>query len=616
VVALSLVLGVTVWLVHGSAQGHTFLPSHDDGDCVLWNPVVRAPPVDAIRGAFTTAPLGAWAPLHQLSHRLDRALFGNWAGGYVLVNMAWHALAALLLALLVLQLGGGLAAAFLAAMVFAVHPVQVESVVWISQRKTVMAVAFMLVTLNLWVTYASADDRRRLPIYLFAVAAAAAALLSKAVAVILPVALVLVDVSLGRIRFRPGWFLEKLPFVALAVAVALATVASKGEVASLVSEGGHTRMAAGAGPAWHGGGPVQTFLTMVTVLPRYLGILAWPANLSAVYLPTVRTSIDLEVVLGLSLLAGLVVVGVTLARRRPRLFLWFALFFLGLLPVSQIFPQVTLMNDRYLYAPMIGAAAMAGDLVATLLRRLGGAIRPALVVTIGASLLALGMAARARVPTWRDDLSLWTDTVSKAPRSPHAWYNLARAREASGDLDGALPAYLRTIELDPLDDHAAVNAGAIYLRRGDLARAAPLVVQGAGLGAGSVEAQFNLGLLRFLQGDLVAAEAPLVLAAALAPDACAVHALRGHVSVLSGEADSAVARYREAEALGCAEPETEIYRAYAESLLGDDEGARRRLKRGIADAVQRGREYLGRSTLRPLLATHGFARLVQLGTPP
>jgi hypothetical protein len=524
---------LAVALVFGAAVEHPFLTSHDDGHLVVWNPAVRAPLWAALRGAFTTHPLGAWAPLHQLSHAADHALFGDWAGGSVLVNLALHALDALLIGWLVLRLGGAPLAGYAAAMIFAVHPVQVEAVVWISQRKTVLSLAFLLGALHLWIGYARATaGRRRAVLWALSLLTGIGALLTKAVAVVLPLAIAALDAPLARIHARWCWLREKLPFALAAAALAWTTALTKDEVGTAVTVAGHTRMASHAGVAWHGGSPLATFYTMVTVLPRYLRLLLWPADLSAVYLPPVHTALDVEVVAGMALLVATVVGGFLLARRAPRLFCWYTLLFIGLLPVSQIVPQVTLMNDRYLYVPMVGAAALAGEVLVTTLRAIAPRGRGA-VVALGAvgalAVLALAVTARARVPVWRSDVALWTDAAAKAPGSPYAWYNLGRSQEEVGAADLALASYRRAIGLDDREGDAAVNAGAIHLRRSEVDLAAPFVERGAELLPSSGEAQFNLALLRFLQGRVLEAEAPLRRALALGADARAAEALLAHV---------------------------------------------------------------------------------------
>jgi hypothetical protein len=609
--AYGAIVVAAVAAVLGPAIRHPFLQSHDDGPYVVWNPVIRAPLAEAVRGAFAIDPLGAFAPLHVLSHWVDHAAFGDSAGGYVLVNLALHALNAVLVAWLVLRLGAPAVAAAVAGVVFAVHPVQVEAVAWISQRKTVLSLALLLAALHLWIDHARAPPGARARPWALSLLAGVGALLTKAVAVVLPIALAAVDAPLRRVRPTRRWILEKLPFLLAAAAIALVTVLGKHEVAGTASVEGHVRVPGALGIAWYGGSPLATLLTSAAVLPRYLRLLLWPSGLSAVYMPPVHTGLDGEVIGALALVAALGAAGVHLSRASPRLFCWWGLGLAGLLPVAQLVPQVTLMNDRYLYLPMVGAAALAGEGVAAAFAAVGQRWRLVLAAVAVAGGLALGLAARARVAVWRSDLALWGDAVEKTPRSPYAWYNLGRSREAAGDADGALAAYLRAAALDDRDGDAAVNAGAAYLRRGDPDAAAAHVERGARLLPRSAVAQFDLALLRFLQGRPPEALEALEAARAAGAEACLTEALGGHVLAVAGRPAEGLARYREAARLGCADAEVGLYRAYALSLVGDEQAAHAALSEALAEGARIGPSFLGRPTLAPLRAEPKFDALLR-----
>ena len=376
------VLAVAIALAMGHALGHPFLRGNDELETVLENPVVQGPLASAFGGAFRTITVGAWAPLHLLSHALDRAVFGTWAGGSVLVNLLLHLLNATLVAALARRIGAPTLAVWAAGLLFAVHPVQVESVVSITQRKTVLSTAFLLLALHAWVSHARAQEtagRRRF--YGLALLAGIAALMTKPVAVVLPLQLALVDLPLGRARASWRSLLEKLPFIVAAAALAVVTALGKVEVSITTAVTGHSRSVGFAGLAWYGGGPVDTFLTMLTVVPRYLRLLFWPVNLSIIYTPPVRTGLDAEVAGSLLLVLALGALLMVAARKRPRLACWAGLFVAGLLPVSQILPQATLMNDRYLYVPLLGGAPLVGEGLALLATRITGG-RRALVVEL------------------------------------------------------------------------------------------------------------------------------------------------------------------------------------------------------------------------------------------
>ena len=532
-------VGAVIALVlatYGGALSHPFLPSHDDLLYVTQNPAVTGGWRE-LAGAWTRFHVGNWAPLHILSYAADYALFGPRPAWFILENLVLHAANSILVGVLVLRLGGPWAAAVVAAAVFAVHPVQVESVIWISQMKNVLAMTFLSTAHHCYLLEDSSLARRRLwrALSLFATAAA---LLTKSVAVVLPFALLLLDAARGRARSAAQAVVDKLPFLALAAGTAIVAVVSQS------SEAG------GGRAPYPGGSPLSAFLTMATVLPRYLANVSWPSTLSAAYSPAIRAGFDGTVAAALVLAFALLLAGVLLRRRQPRLLLWYTLFFLGLLPVSQIIPLVTLMNDRYLYFPMIGASALVGEGVAHGLRRLDGAPRRALIAASAMGLALLAYTAHARTKVWRSDLALWSDAVGKEPQAGHAWYNLGRAQEATGAFGDALTSYERSIQIEPDAADALVNAAAMHIRLGSPGEAARLLDRAVRFPRAPYEAWFNLALARYQMGEPELAKEPLARALALEPTWCEAHQLRVELARLRGAKDVAEAQAA-ALRLGC-----------------------------------------------------------------
>ena len=609
---LSAAVAAVIALAMGEAIGHPFLRGNDELETVVNNPVVHSPLPVALGAAFRTYTVGAWAPLHLISHALDRAVFGDWAGGSVLGNLVLHALAAVLVAALAARLGSPRAVSWIAAILFALHPVQVEAVVSITQRKTVLVAVFFLAALHAWISYSRAARGHRFWPYLLALGAGVAALLSKPVAVILPFALALLDLPLGRFRLSGRWLAGKLPFAVAAGALVAITVMGKGsDVSTTWSMAGHTRTIGMGGFAWYGGGPLETLLTMLTVLPRYLVLLAWPAHLSIIYLPPVRTSVDAAVVSSTALVAAIVAGEVALVRKRPRLAWWIGLFFLGLAPVAQVFPQTTLMNDRYLYFPLMGGAPLFGEGVVLLAGVSGRAGRVAVALGVLSIAIAMGFASRARVAAWSSDLSLWSDAATKAPESPTAWYNLGIFREETGDERGAVEAYRRATSLDPLDGFAASHATASLMRSGAFEEARPLAERTLRLLPDTYGAHYNVGFLRFVANDAPAARAALERAVALDPSKCEARTLLAHASALSGELERAAALYDSLQGTPCDGPDVSLYRVFVASERGDEVAASRQLTAVVRIASARGPLFLREPTLAPLLADARFDKFVR-----
>ncbi len=394
----------------------------------------------------------------MLSYMADHAAFGLSARAFLRTNLLLHAANGVLLYALARRLSGRRTWPAIAAVLFLVHPVQVESVAWVSQRKTLLAATFTLAALHAWVSRArDVDGGRRHA--LAALLAFVLALASKSVAVVVPFLLLLLDLCFGHGEPRRLRLRRMVPFAVAAAACAALALASQGP--------GH---AGGRVAAFHGGGPGATAATMLPVLARYLGLLAWPAGLSAWYSPAVRTGPDAAVLASAALAAALAAFGFALLRRRRDLFFWYATFFVGLLPVSQVVPIVTLMNDRYLYFPMLGAApfvaaaAFGGASDAVLLRSARG--RGALAAA-AVGVLALGLAAHARTGAWRDGLTLWTDAVAKEPCG-YAFDKLGATYLSLGRAAEAEAACLRAREVEPAYVDALNCVGIARAQRGDL----------------------------------------------------------------------------------------------------------------------------------------------------
>ncbi|HEX9024480.1 MAG TPA: tetratricopeptide repeat protein, partial [Geobacteraceae bacterium] len=290
-------------------------------------------------------------------------------------------------------------------------------------------------------------------LYLLSLAAFLLALLAKSVVVILPLVLILYDLSFQKRNDVKGLLLDKLPFVIMAVIFSLVAVESQ----SVQYLGGKT--------TWHGGSPYATLLTMLPVLATYLRQVVWPAGLSAFYDVPIRTGIDAQVVGAAVLCLILLTVGVMLYLRRRDLFFWYALFFAGLIPVSQIVPIVTLMNDRYLYFPMLGGAPFLCAALAAGAEKVkmpGARREPAVLALL---LLVIGLFAVTsyqRTEVWQNSATLWGDAVKKAPKVALTHDCFGEGLLQQGKLDEAISEFRVAIGLEPAVTAANLSAAGRY----------------------------------------------------------------------------------------------------------------------------------------------------------
>ena len=390
--------------IYWPALNHDFLINWDDLQYVTENPAIRGVTFDNIKEAFSRHYVGNYAPLHIISYMFDYQIWGLRASGFIFTNILLHTANGILFYLLLRRLADKRLWPLFAALLFVIHPVQVESVVWISQRKNVLAMLFMLLSSHAYLQYRHKAQHNGALFYLLSLAAFCCSLLSKSVTVILPLILLLFDhCFLGSRNLRQLLY-DKIPYIIIAIIFAAVSVQS------------HSAQTLGGGTSYHGGSAYATFLTMLPIVVTYLRMVIWPSGLSAFYDPPIKTGIDLQVAGAAVLCLLLLAVGMGLYRHRRESFFWFALFFIGLVPVLQIVPIVTLMNDRYLYFPMLGAAPLLSIL---LLRDaawsdLWSNLRYKGLVAGGILVMAAYTAATSeRIPVWRDSYALWKDTGAR-----------------------------------------------------------------------------------------------------------------------------------------------------------------------------------------------------------
>ena len=210
--------------VYSQSLDHKFLASWDDYIYVVNNPDICGFTFEHIRAAFTKFYVGNYAPLHIISYMFDYSLWGLNPAGYIGANVALHAMNGLFFYLLVARLSADNRLAFLSGLIFLLHPIQVESVVWISQRKNLLAMFFFLISLLSYVYYREKECSNKHVYYFVAVLSFICALLTKSVAVVLPLALVLYDICYAPRKCRRQWVIDKIPFFIAAAVIALITL--------------------------------------------------------------------------------------------------------------------------------------------------------------------------------------------------------------------------------------------------------------------------------------------------------------------------------------------------------------------------------------------------------
>ena len=559
--------------------------SIDDPLYVSENPVVaRGLSWEGVAWAFTTGHAANWHPLTWLSHMLDVRLFGMAAGWHHVTSVALHVANALLLFLLLARMTRRAGASAFVAALFAVHPLHVESVAWVAERKDVLSTFFWLLTLWSYLLYAGMPGRAGSPQaapgtpsrrawYGLALAFYALGLMAKPMLVTLPFVLLLIDWwPLGRFgRNGKTWRAlawEKVPFLALAAASSLVTflVQHQGGAVSNLAVIPFGQRAANAAIAY-GAYALKT---------------VWPSGLSVFYrhpqsIPAVPLAASAAALIGVTWLA------IRLARSRSYLlagWLWYVITLAPVIGLVQIGRQA--MADRYTYVPLIGLFVVAAWGAADLLAR-WPARRVVLPVAASVVILLCAAAARAQVGHWANSTALWqhaldvdrgnyyalnslgamasdagrvddavarfSDAIRFAPDYPEAYSNLGLAKVAKGLPAEAIPLYRKAIELNPSLAEAHNNLGVALTTLGRAAEAVPEHEAAVRLKPGSASFHTNLGAALYSSGRAAEAIAPLTEALHLQPDLAPAHTGLALALTAMGRLGDALPHFTEAARL-------------------------------------------------------------------
>lgn len=430
----------------------------DDPAYVFDNPHVRAGLTpEGIAWAFTTASEANWTPLAWLSHMLDVQWFGlegrflglPASGWHHLESLFWHVGSTVTLFLFLRAATGALGRSAIVALLFALHPLNVEAVAWVSARKDVLSTFFGFSCLLAYVHYRRQPSLWR---HVLVGVLLALGLLAKSMLVTLPFVMLLLDA--WPLRSPKRAWLEKIPWFALCLASCAATLLAHG-AASPLKETPPLRL---------------RIENAVAEYAIYCAKILWPTNLAVLYPYPGRIATDLTVAAA-SFLVIATIVAVAAARRRPYVALGWFWFFGTLLPVIGLV-QVALhaRADRYVYLPSVGLFVLltwtAADAVARRPR-----LRPAGAVALLAALTACVAASRSQVEHWSDTVSLFRHTCAVTSNNGWAHRILGTALAGEGRNLEAIPEYREALRYWPGDPIAHNNLACALETQGRLEEA-------------------------------------------------------------------------------------------------------------------------------------------------
>ena len=539
-------LVAVTWAVFGQTLTYDFV-NFDDHVYVYENPlVVRGLSAETVIGAFTHTHARNWHPLTTLSHMLDCQLYGLNAGSHHLTNVILHTISVLLLFLVLKQMTAALWQSAFVAALFAIHPLHVESVAWIAERKDVLSAVFFMLTLAAYFQYTRAPSTLR---YLLVALLFAFGLMSKSMLVTLPFVLFLLDYwPLDRIGARksevsrrlPTLIKEKIPFLALSTFSCIATLFTQRQGPSAIDQ---------LPFVWR---LENAFVTYVT----YVWQMLWPARL-AVFYPHPNDRLPLLQVTGaVALLVGTSLVVISLRRTLPYLvtgWFWYLGMLVPVIGVVQVGEQAH--ADRYTYLPQVGLYIMIAWTVGDLLVESTSRRRAVVGVIAAMVVVSLGARAFGQTSYWKNSETLWNHTLAVTAENDVAHNNLGFLFLRRGELDKAISEFQTALDIRSKNtqSHYSLGAALIESNLGNaLARerlwdaAIDHLQQAVRLRPDYADAYFNLGSVLFQEGKIDQAIAEWQKTLAINPRDSEAHRNVADALRKQGKVKEAMSEYEQA----------------------------------------------------------------------
>jgi Flp pilus assembly protein TadD len=541
VAGICALLVVLVFVVFGQTIRFEFV-DYDDNWYVYQNPdVIRGLTPGGVARAFTRKEIGLWNPLVTISHMCDCQLYGLWAGGHHLTNVLLHLASVILLFLILRQMTGALWRSAFVAAVFAIHPLNVESVAWVAERKDMLSGLFFMLTLGAWLHYVRRTGSSGR--YLWVVLLYAMGLMCKLMLVTLPFVLLMLDYwPLNRLfQSSPGGgdpakrlslnlsaIVEKIPLVALGLGFCVTAMQGPKRIGYIDIE-------------------QVSLLTRICEAPVsfvvYLGQMIRPTRLAVIY---TRPEVSMPWCLAALGLVGLLSAGCYLLRRKHP-WLWTGwLWNLGMLiPVSGIV-QISRHTraDHYNYLPQIGLYV---GLTWLMLDRVGQKKNHRMVAGgLGAMILfALVVVACRQTRYWRDSITLWTHTLECNGDNAVSHNQLGYALFQEGRTEEAIAHYHEALRINPAYVPARSNLGIALFQQGQISEAIAQFHEALRIEPAYAEAHYNLGNVLLREKQIPEAIVQYREAVRFDPINADAHNNLGNALLQQGQTQEAIAQYRE-----------------------------------------------------------------------
>ena len=451
IVYLVLILLLTVLLYSNSIQNG--FVNWDDDVSIIKNPDIRSLDRSTISNMFNNSYNGMYQPAVMISFAINYAIHDLQPEGYHLTNLLFHLLNILLLFVFVTMMFKNNILALVTALIFAVHPMHVESVSWITERKDVLYAAFYLSSLIFYLKYYQSDYRRR---YLcFAFIFFLCSLLSKTNAVTLPLILIAIDVYFGRYKTKTA-IIEKSFFLLFAILFGLIAIKSQ----AVLSDGAFRNVSYNLFDRLVIASNAFVFYIVKFLLPFHLSSLyPFPLKQHGFLPPQYYLSVFLTI--GFVYASIKLILNQSIAIETRKMIKFAVLFYVLSISIVIFIPVGKAdVADRYSYLPFIGLSLYFYALIELILKTKFRIIK----IVAGFGLMILfSLLTFQRNKIWKDSSTLWTDVIRKFPSSELAYYGRANYKQSVVDINGALLDFSKAIDLYPSFAMAYNNRGAIKL---------------------------------------------------------------------------------------------------------------------------------------------------------
>jgi len=593
----------------------------DDGIYVVNNPNIRSFDLAFLKWAFLDFYASNWHPLTWISHALDYALWGLNPLGHHLTSIALHAVNSLIVVFLIVRIMEAsrktaksvpdplrddravLITGAVTGLLFGIHPVHVESVAWVAERKDLICALFFMLSIITYVRYACGEHRGRgtkifflSSPYLFSLGFFMLALMSKPMAVSLPAILIILEwyplkkiVSLRTFMIS---FVEKLPFIALSLASAALTILAQKTVNAILPIEAL---------------PLSTRLLVATKsLVTYLWKMVIPLNLVPLYpYPKNVSLLSTEYLLPILMVVFVTALFAAVSGRQKLWLSVWSCYVVTLMPVIGIVQVGSQsMADRYTYLTSLGPFFLIGLAAAWTFNKVNATKRPGSVITytyIAAALcvfVPLGYLTSRQIGIWKNSFSLWSYVVEKEPDSISVAYtNLGKVLFDMGRYQEAVTSLDKAITLNPEDALAYNNRGTVFEKLGQVDKAFEDYKKAASLNPNDYKVYYNLGIVFSKTGQVDKAIDYFDRSIALNPNNYLGHMSKGILYLNSGLFDTAIDSFNRSLAINPSVASAYNNRGLAYAFTGRYDKAVEDYKKAIVLDPNFGSAYFNRGEL-------------------